>query len=163
MPKRSPAASAIRPCNRAFPVGAVEADQCGRRAGVAAGGLGDLEHRAIAVRPTAVCRAEEVPGGVGDQTGNGFCPVGAIEADQCGRRAGVAAAGLGDLEHRAIAVRPAAACRAEEVPGGVGDQTGIRVCPVGAVEADQCGRRAGVAAAGLGDLEHRAIAVRPAD
>ena len=37
-----------------------------------------------------------------------------------------------ELEHRAIAGRPARVCRAEEVPGGVGDQTGNRICPVGA-------------------------------
>ena len=31
-------------------------------------------------------------------------------------------AAAGDLEHRAVAVRPAAACRAEQVAVGVGDQ-----------------------------------------
>ena len=62
-------ASAIRPAVRIGTIGAVEADQGGGGAGVAAGGLGDLEHRAVAVRPAAGCRAEQVAVGVGDQAG----------------------------------------------------------------------------------------------
>ena len=53
-------------------------------------------------------------------------------------------------------------CRAEEVPGGVGDQTGKRIRPVCAVEADQRVRRVGAAAV-VDELEHRAIAGRPAE
>ena len=37
------------------------------------------------------------------------------------------------FEHRAVVVCPTD-CRAEQVPGGVGDQTGMRVCPVGAMK-----------------------------
>ena len=52
---------------RVSAVGAVEADQRGGRAGVAGGGLDDLEHRAAVVRPAVRCRAEQVAVGVGDQ------------------------------------------------------------------------------------------------
>ena len=143
---------------RVRPVVAVEGDQSGRRAGVAAAGLGDLEHRAKAP-PADFCRAEQVPFGVDDQTGLRATPVGAVETDQNGRRAGVDAVDFGDLEHSAIP-RPAAVCRAEQVPGGIGDQTGLPAAPVGAVEGDQSGRRAGVAADGLGNLEHGATGCR---
>ena len=118
-----------------------------------------FEHRAIVVRPTRGCRAEQVPFGVDDQTGLRATPVGAVETDQNGRRAGVDAVDFGDLEHSAIP-RPAAVCRAEQVPGGIGDQTGLPAAPVGAVEGDQSGRRAGVAADGLGNLEHGATGCR---
>ena len=71
-------------------------------------------------------------------------------------------AAAGDLEHRAVAVRSALRCRAEQVAVGVGDQVGLRSSTVGPVEADQRDWGAGVAVGGLGDLEHRAVAVRPA-
>ncbi len=63
----------------------------------------------------------------------------------------------GDLEHRAVAVRPALKCRAEKIAVGVGDQAGIRRAAVGTVEDKQGRRSAGVAAGGLGDLEYRAV------
>ena len=60
--------TAILSAERNGTVGAVEADQGSGGAGVAVGGLGDLEHRAIAVRPASGCCAEQVAVGVGDQT-----------------------------------------------------------------------------------------------
>ena len=48
------------------------------------------------------------------------------------RRQGNLKSAVGDLEHRTVAACPALVCRAEEVPGGVGDQTGLRNSPVGA-------------------------------
>ena len=57
---------------------------------------------------------------------------------------------VGDLEHRAVAVRPAELCRAKEVAVGVGDQG-----TVGAVEADQ-GRqswRGRVSATAIDEIE----------
>ena len=76
MPNRSPWASAIRLPLRSGTVGAVEADQGDRGAGIAGGGLGNFEHGAVAVRP-APCRcAEQVPAGVGDQTAvTGLAPL----------------------------------------------------------------------------------------
>src|SRR5271166_3788302 len=103
---------------------------------------------------------ERSPGGVGDQTGIRVRPVGAVEAEQRARRIG-AAAMVDELEHRASVVCPALGCRAEEVPGGVGDQTRIRILPVGAIEAEQRDGCVG-AAAMVDELEHRAIAIRPA-
>ena len=48
-------------------------------------------------------------------------------------------------------------CCAVEIAAGVHDQTGIRICPVGAVERSQRGDRATAA----GQLEHRAVASAP--
>src|SRR5262249_19097156 len=51
-------------------VGEVEVDQSGWGAGIAVGGLGDLEHRAVAgsaVRPAGCRRAEQVTVSIGDQ------------------------------------------------------------------------------------------------
>jgi len=70
-----------------------------------------------------------------------------VEVDQRGRRAGIAAGALGDLEHRAIAVGsvraiivgPAVVCRAEQISGGIENQARIQVRPIGTVEADQRG------------------------
>ncbi len=108
--------------------------------------------------------------GVGDQAGIGSRAIGEVEADQGGWRAGVAgrsgAVDL-DLEHRAVIIPPAAryaaarftASRAEQVAAGVGDQAGKGIRAIGAIEADQGGRRAGVAGRGGAvdlDLEHRA-------
>ena len=156
---------------RLGPVGAVEADQGGGAAGVAVGGLGDLIHRAIAISPALRCGAEQVAVGIGDQAGKreGTLGADAVEADQGGGAAGVAVGGLGNLEHRAAAVRPAYVCRAEQVAVGIGDQAAVRYCTVGAVEVEQGSGGAGVAVGGLGDLEHRAVArrvgvvVRPAE
>ena len=59
-------------------------------AGVAVGGLGDLEHRAVAaVRPAARCYAEQVAVGVGDEAERKET-VGAVETDQGGGGAGIA-------------------------------------------------------------------------
>jgi hypothetical protein len=44
--------------------------------------------------------------------------------------------GLGDLEYRAVVVRPAAGRRAKEVAVGIGDQAGRRGGTVSAVEVD---------------------------
>src|SRR6516162_6130860 len=79
----------------------------------------ELEHRAAAIHPAATeCRAEQVAGGVGDQASKRSRAIGAIgeraEADEGGGSAGVAAGGLGDLEHRAAAIHPASLCRAEQ-------------------------------------------------
>jgi hypothetical protein len=49
------------------------------------GSLGDLEHRAVAVRPAACRCAKEVAVGVGNQAGNGYGTVGSVEADQGGK------------------------------------------------------------------------------
>ena len=38
-------------------------------------GVHELEHRAGVVCPAVECRAEEVPGGVGNQTGPGASPL----------------------------------------------------------------------------------------
>jgi hypothetical protein len=90
-------------------VGVVEADQGGRDAGVAGGGLGDLEHRAEAVRPALVGRAKQVAMGVGDQAAR----QGTV--GQGRGRAGVAVGRLGDLINRAEIVRPAPRWGAEQV------------------------------------------------
>ena len=50
---------------RIFTVGAAEGDQGGRDAGVAGGGLRDLEHRAVTA-PEIFCRAEQVAVGIGN-------------------------------------------------------------------------------------------------
>jgi hypothetical protein len=143
-------------------VGAVEVDQGGGGAGVAVGGLGDFEYRADVVRP-AECRcAEQVAVGISDQAAERIVTVGVVEADQGGGGAGVAVGGLDNLEYRAVAVGPAYGCRAEQVAVGVGDQAAERTGTVGVVEADQGGGAAGIAVGGLGDLEDRALVVRPA-
>src|SRR5262249_58991677 len=75
--------------------------------------------------------------------------------------AGVAVGCLGDFEPRAVAVRPADYCRAEQVAVGVGDQAAVRIATIDSVdvEADQGGRSAGVAGSGLDDLENRTSVV----
>ena len=82
------------------------------------------------------CCTEQVAVGVGDQVAIRSGTVGAVEADQGGRRASVAGGGLGDLEYRAEAVRPAACCCAEQVAVGISDQTADRTGTVCAIEAD---------------------------
>ena len=72
--------------------------------------------------PSSHGRAEKVAVGVGDQAGLWERAVRAVEADQCGGRAGVAAGSLYDLEHRAVVVRAARLGGAEQVAVGVGDQ-----------------------------------------
>jgi hypothetical protein len=130
-------ASAIRRAGRpcAVSVVAVEADQRGGRAGVSAGSLYNLEHRAEAVRAAKFRRAEKVAVGIGDQTALRQIVV-RVEADQRGGRAGVAGRGLDNLEHRPFVVRAAERGRAEQVAVGIGGQTAFRTS---AVEADQCG------------------------
>jgi hypothetical protein len=81
--------------------------------------------------------------GVGDQAAERLATVCAVEKDQGCGGAGVAVRGLGDLEHRAVVVRPARGCRAEQVAVGVGNQAAGRVATVCAVEADQGGGGAG--------------------
>ena len=117
-------------------VGAVEADQGGGGAGIAVGGLGDLEHRALVGRPAPNRCAEQVAVGIRDQGAVRTLTVGAVEADQVGGGAGVAVSGLGDLKYRAVTVRPAALCCTEQVAVGVGDQAGHRLGTVRAIEAD---------------------------
>ena len=64
--------------------------------------------------------------GISDQIAERIITLGqvevAVEADQGGRGAGVAGSGLGDLEYRAVAIRPAIRRCAEQVAVGVGDQ-----------------------------------------
>ena len=162
VPNRSPAASAIRPARGLCPVGAVEADQSGRRAGVAGAGVGDLEHRAVAVRPAARLS----------------CRTGSRRRRRSGRPTGLPrsvplklTSVVGVLASRRRCWRSRTPCHRRSPRRSLSCRTGPRrrrrsdrhrVRPVGAVEADQRGRRAGVAGAGVGDLEHRAIAVRPA-
>ena len=112
--------------------------------------------------PPAIRRAEQVAVGVGDQAAVGCGTVGAVEADQGGGGAGVAVGGLGDLEHRAVAVRPRQVLSCRTGRRGRRRSGCRRIGTVGAVEADQGGGGAGVAVGGLGDLEHRAVVVRPA-
>jgi hypothetical protein len=50
---------------------------------------------------------------------------------------------------------------AEQIAVSIGDQAGICIRPIDTIKADQCGDRAGVAAGGLGDLEHRAATIHP--
>jgi hypothetical protein len=79
------------------------------------GSLGDLEHRAIAGRAALRCRAKQIAVGVGDQAAGRIGTVGDVKADQSNGSAGVAVGGLGDFKYRAVAVRPAKSCRAEQV------------------------------------------------
>ncbi len=76
----------------------------------------------------------------------------------------LAGGGLGDLEYRAVALRAAGLCRAEQIAVGVGDQAALRGCV--AVEVDQSCGGARVARGGkcavIDDLEYRTVAVRPA-
>src|SRR5262249_20063272 len=78
------------------------------------------------------------------------------------RRLMGAEAAAGDLEYRAVAVRTASACCAEQVAVGIGEQGALRGATVVSVEDDQGGGGAGVAVTGLGDLEHRADYADPA-
>lgn len=82
-----------------------------------------------------------------------------VEADQHDGGAGVASGGLCDLEHRAVAVRPAS-CRTEQVAVGVYDEAAVQTGTVGVVEAYQSDRGAGVAVGRIGNFEHRAGTVR---
>jgi hypothetical protein len=59
--------------------------------------------------------------GVGDQAADRPGTIGAVKADESHGSAGVAVGGLGDLKHRAGAIRPAAYRCAKEVAVGVGD------------------------------------------
>jgi hypothetical protein len=58
---------------------------------------------------------------IGDQAALRSATVGSVEVDQGRGVTGVAMGGLGNLEHRADAVRPAFQCRAEQVAVGIGD------------------------------------------
>jgi hypothetical protein len=156
-------------------VGAIEADQHDRGAGVDRrgdrAGVLDLKHRTQTDHATTLCRAKQVAVGVGNQPSMGKCSVwGAVEVDQCGGCAGVDRRGdrssVLDLEYRTGPYAAGRAC-AEQVAVGVDDQPGgIGLFVVGAVQADQHGRGAGVDRrgdrAGVLNLEHRAIAVRAA-
>jgi len=149
--------------NRSGAVGAAQVDQCGGRARVTRASLFNLKHSAEKEGAAEFCHAEQVAVGIGDQAGHRFYAVGAVEADQRGRRAGVTGRSLGDLEHRADADRPALICRPEQVAIGVGDQAGQWTGAVGAVEADQRGGGPRITTSSLGDFEHRAVAVRAAE
>jgi hypothetical protein len=119
----------------------------------------DLEYCAVE-RPVAVCGAEQVAVGIASRSPYGKVAV--IEVDQGDEGAGVGVgAGVHNLEHRTVIVRPAKSCRAEQVPLGVKDQAAVRVGTVFAVEAEQGDGGAGVGVASLHDLEHRAL-TRPA-
>ena len=68
-------------------------------------------------------RAEEIAVGVSDHAGAKEPDKGSVEAAEGCRRAGVAAGGFGELEHRAkrtLPARIAALRRAEEIAIGVG-------------------------------------------
>ena len=142
-----------------LPVEPGEAGQRDRRAGVGAGNVGNLEHRAPIVRSAIERGAEQVAVGVHDDTVRGKRPVAAIERGECDRRAGIAAAGLDEFEHRAVTVGAAALGGAEQIPGGIDDHRAVRACAIRGIEVDQHGRRAGVTVGGLGDLEDRALIV----
>ncbi len=153
VPKRSPFASAIRPPIGSAPFVPLKLTSVVGVAGVAAGSLGDFEHRAVVVRAALFRRAEKVAVGVDDQRGQGKRAVGIVETDECGGRAGVAGRSLDNLEHGAASFRAAAVGRAEKVTVGVGNQAGEGllafvvegVVDVEGVETDECGGRAGVA------------------
>jgi hypothetical protein len=122
---------------------------------------GQLEHRAQAVRSAIECRAEEIPGGAGDQTASWVGPVLAVEADKGGE--GVAASAvIYEFEYRAVIGRTTIHRRAEQIPGSVESQLANRLGPAAdAIEAGQRSQRV-AACAIVYELEHRAIAVRAA-
>src|SRR5262249_59323037 len=63
----------------------------------------------------------------------------------------------------AVGARPALRSRAEQVAAGISEQAfEHRLGTVSAVKADQGNGSTVIAAGGLGDLEHRAVAIRPA-
>ena len=75
---------------RRIACGVAEVDQGVGGAGVACGGLRDLERRAIIPAPAPLCRAEQVSVGIDDQAAERSVTVGVIEADQ-GRETVIAA------------------------------------------------------------------------
>ena len=107
------------------PISSCKTDKGNRRAGVAALDLGDLEHRAVVVETAQIRRAKEVPGRVCDQAAIRDLSIRPREADESRRRAGVTSLGLGDLEHRAVAVDPTTSSRAEEVSSGIRYQAAV--------------------------------------
>src|ERR1700722_15714564 len=141
-----------------FAVGAVEADERLGRA-VAGRGPDDLEYRSVLVDAPAGGRPEQVAVGVGDEAGLGIGAVGAGEAPKRGRPARIAGRGFGHLQHCPVAVSAALKGRPEQVAVGVGDEAGLRTCALVVVEADQRGGLVCIAGRGLGDLEHRAVAI----
>ncbi len=140
------------------PVAAGETDNRRGHAGIAGGGLGNLEYLAGGSVWIASLnrRAPQIASLVDDQTGQGSIHVG----DKRRGYVGIAGGGLGNLEHRACVVYASRTRRAEQIARGVHDQLASGVSPIGALELDQEGRSAGVAVRRLGDLKHGAFATR---
>jgi hypothetical protein len=115
---------------------AVTADDCCRWLMSTEAAAGDLEHRAVLVRSTCNRGAEKIAFRVRDQPTFRIGTLDGVgaKADQGGGGVGVAVGGLGDLERRAFAKRPANCCRAEQIASGVGDQPGSGRGTVRAVE-----------------------------
>ena len=137
-------------CRTSAIVCRAEASQNCGCAGIAAGDLGEFEHRADGEASLVNCkspsrRAEQVAIGVKDQATARTRSIGAIgqgaEADEGRGGAGIAVIGLLDLKHRPAetnkiardaAMCPAAGGRAEQVAFGIGDQAAARTCAIGA-------------------------------
>src|SRR6185437_7368761 len=95
--------------------------------------IAQLEERAGIVR-SACGRPEEVAGRVGAQS-TWVSTIGSDEAVQYGRSRRISAAGLGELEYRAIIICAAKLRRAEKIAGAIDDQARERGSPVGTIEA----------------------------
>src|SRR5215469_15740634 len=126
----------------------VELGERGRRAGVAAGRLGQFEDRGV--ERTVFRDPEEIAGGIHDKLVRRADAGAAVETGEDRRRRCVAAVRFGELEDRAVTARAALHRNAEEIARCVGDETALRQLAIGAVEAGQNCRRAGVTAAVMG-------------
>ena len=83
--------------------------------------IGDLEYRAVAVRPAGEVVPNRSPWAIGDQVAIRFGTVGAVKTDQGGRRAGVAG-GVSAISNTVPRPFAPPLCCAEQVAVGIGDQ-----------------------------------------
>jgi len=111
-------------------IGAGETGQRDHRA-IAARGLRQFEHRALAIGTPGAGRAKQIARRIGDQAAKWCGAIGPGKAGQCDKRA-ITRGAVGQFEYGAIVIGAACTGRAEQIARSVGDQAARGIRAVGA-------------------------------